>query len=378
MPDWWPFSDGDEPADDGRVAEALAEAPLLWMFGKTGSGKSSIVRFLTGADDAEVGDGYRPQTRSSKQYDFPDSDAPLVRFLDTRSLAEVAYDPADDIRRFGERTHLIVLTVRSADQSLRDVVEPLRVIRRETPSRPVLLVLTALHELTPGEDFTRSGEIPAAAEPAIAKQQERFDGLFDRCVCVDLTPAEYGFADHEFGGDELKDAVLDLLPEAQKHAVAAAVLQKSGSPAAGHLDAKILAYSCAAASAAAVPVPWVDLPVVAGLQWHLTRLIAKSHGQSLDKTAVARMSTLLGGRAALAMGFRELAKFVPYLGSVLNASAAFGMTYAAGMAADYYFREVAGGHVPSDEEIRRVYDGQVQKAATLWQRTSDPKLEAAT
>src|SRR5690606_7350190 len=70
------------------------QAPIqcLWMFGKTGSGKTSIIRSLTGAQDAEIGAGFRPQTRQSRLYDFPADELPIVRFLDTRGLGEAAYD----------------------------------------------------------------------------------------------------------------------------------------------------------------------------------------------------------------------------------------------------------------------------------------------
>ena len=263
-----------------------------------------------------------------------------------------------------------------------DVLKPLRAIRDAHPDRPVLLVLTNLHDLTPGRDFTSDdafaggdGVLPVAGEdyeamaPAIRKQLERFEGLFDRAVCVDLTPVEWGFAEPDYGGDRLKDAILGLLPEAQKHAVSMAVLQKSASPAHDHLDAKILAYACAAASAAAVPLPWVDLPVVAALQWHLTKIVAGAHNVPFDRTAVARMSALLGGRAVITMALRELAKIIPYVGSVVNASAAFGITYAAGKAADFYFRGVAGGHPPTEEEVRQFYAGQIEAAARLWKRS---------
>ena len=66
--------------------------PVLWLFGKTGSGKSSIVRYLTGATQAEIGNGFRPQTTNSSQYDFPESEHPIIRFLDTRGLGEAGYD----------------------------------------------------------------------------------------------------------------------------------------------------------------------------------------------------------------------------------------------------------------------------------------------
>src|SRR4051794_37576495 len=66
---------------------ATAEAPFIWLFGKVQSGKSSIVQRLTGATKAEIGEGFRPMTRSAAVFDFP-AEAPLLRFLDTRGLGE--------------------------------------------------------------------------------------------------------------------------------------------------------------------------------------------------------------------------------------------------------------------------------------------------
>ena len=72
--------------------------PVFWLFGKTQSGKTYVVRFLTGADDAEIGQGFKPCTRYSRQYQFPTADAPLLTFLDTRGLDEPGYDPQEDCR----------------------------------------------------------------------------------------------------------------------------------------------------------------------------------------------------------------------------------------------------------------------------------------
>jgi len=63
-------ADDDQSNTDGfdqqrRDAIKAAPIPLLWLFGKTGSGKSSIIRMLTGATEAEIGNGFRPQTKSS-------------------------------------------------------------------------------------------------------------------------------------------------------------------------------------------------------------------------------------------------------------------------------------------------------------------------
>jgi 50S ribosomal subunit-associated GTPase HflX len=77
--------------DDVALAAALSEVrsrhplPVVWLIGKTQSGKTSIIRALTGSPLAEIGNGFRPCTATTRLYDFP-ADAPLVRFLDTRGL----------------------------------------------------------------------------------------------------------------------------------------------------------------------------------------------------------------------------------------------------------------------------------------------------
>src|SRR5438876_6591608 len=75
-------------------------APVFWLFGKTQSGKTSIIKFMTGADQAEIGKGFQPCTRFSRQYQFPSPETPLLSFLDTRGLDEPGYDPVEDLARF--------------------------------------------------------------------------------------------------------------------------------------------------------------------------------------------------------------------------------------------------------------------------------------
>ena len=82
------------PAREAAIKKQLDQArerlpvPLFWLFGKTQSGKTSIIKFLTGADEAEIGQGFQPCTRFSRQYQFPTAAAPLMTFLDTRGLDE--------------------------------------------------------------------------------------------------------------------------------------------------------------------------------------------------------------------------------------------------------------------------------------------------
>src|SRR5438128_1104130 len=103
--------------------------PVFWLFGKTQTGKTSIIKFLTGADEAEIGHGFRPCTRFSREYQFPTADAPLLNFLDTRGLDEPDYDPAEDLARFNPTAHVVVVTVKVLDHAQEHVLAHLRTLR---------------------------------------------------------------------------------------------------------------------------------------------------------------------------------------------------------------------------------------------------------
>src|SRR3954470_325200 len=95
---------GPPPDLDATLTQLRAKTPtpVFWLLGKTQSGKTSIIRYLTGADDAVIGSGFRPCTKTSRRYQFPSPDAPLMAFLDTRGVDEPGYDPAEDAAAFDQ------------------------------------------------------------------------------------------------------------------------------------------------------------------------------------------------------------------------------------------------------------------------------------
>src|SRR5262249_23299524 len=135
----------------------------------------------------------------------PSEQTPLLTFLDTRGLEEPGYDPAEDLAQFNTEAHVVLVTVRVLDHAQENLRTQLKRIRQANPKRPVVLVLTCLHEAYPqqqhpdGYPFGPDGlplpdaPLPVELTSSIALQKERFDGLFDRLVCVDLTPVEEGF-----------------------------------------------------------------------------------------------------------------------------------------------------------------------------------------
>ncbi len=407
---WFGFGPLNDEQFEQQRRELLKKTPVpvFWLFGKTGSGKSSIVRYITGATQAEVGNGFRPQTRTSAQYDFPTSDEPILRFLDTRGLGESGYDPAEDLKAFDASTHVVVVVARVMDHALADVVGPLRTIRAVRPDRPIVLVLTCLHEAYPFEqhpvsdpfnaapipadeiqqlsatieqpaasvsisgdfDATVLDRLPADLRRSLLDHQQRFRGLVDRIVPIDLTKPEEGFNEPNYGGKRLEETLIEVLPAACRQALLhlddirkslADLTERQAMPT-------IMTYSSLAATAAATPLPWVDIPVVMGLQTRLIYLLADLYDQKMNVDLLTKMAGAAAGRLALRFAIKAPLKMVPFVGQTANAAMAFAYTFSLGKACCWYFGEVRHGNVPSPEDLNRVWGEQLQAATNVWRQ----------
>jgi uncharacterized protein (DUF697 family) len=387
---WWKWRN-TRPASDDEYAEQIKKLrertslPAIWLFGKTGSGKSSVISYLTGAEGAVVGEGFRPETKTSRRYDFPDSQEPLVSFLDTRGLGEANYDPSEDIKTFSDSSQLMIVTVRVTDHALKSILDPLRLIRKSSPDRPILLALTCLHEavgtidLTDGIDpfATFASEasnteepmaIPSRLQSLIDEKVSQFSGVHDAVIPIDLTQLEDGFADPDFGGGRLKQAILDQLPHAYRQALLA--VKDSGTTGKStriqHVRWQVLASSALAGTAGAVPLPWVDIPIVLGIQAHLAVKIAKVYDQELTAARWAILSSAAGSHIALRLAIREALKFIPWVGMAVGAASSFAFTYALGMSWDWYFAALRKGNAPTPEQLKLVFAEELKRGHELW------------
>jgi len=362
--------------------------PVFWLFGKTQSGKTSIIKFLTGADDAEIGQGFQPCTRFSRSYLFPTAEAPLLNFLDTRGLDEPGYDCAEDLARFDQLAHVVIVTVKVLDHALENVLRQLRVIRRKRPQRPIVLALTNLHEAYPQEqhpfpesvfqqpDFERNpdfGEKKPGLFESIAAHKERFQGLYDFLVPLDLTPPAEGFAEPHYGGAHLKHVLVQALPAAYRQTLIA-LEETTGALQdlfAQHALPHILGYSSLAASAGAIPIPWVDLFVLPGIQTRMIYHLAKLYGQPLSGERFLELAGTLGLGMLVRQVTREVVKFIPFVGSVAGAALAGSTTFALGKAFCYYYSAVHKGQVPRTEDLRRYYQEQLAAAEQWWRKKQE-------
>jgi uncharacterized protein (DUF697 family)/predicted GTPase len=378
-----------EPKVDQQLLEAsLREArtklpvPVLWLLGKTQSGKTSIIRALTGSQAAEIGNGFQPCTRSSRFYDFP-AEAPVVRFLDTRGLGEVSYDPGDDMQYCESQAHLLIVVTKVADINPAAVFDVLHTIRRRHPEWPVLVVQTSLHELYPDgfqhiQPWPYAGDalpqtVPVDLRRAIRAQRGvlgQLPGSAPVCwMAVDLTLPEDGFAPPDYGLETLWQAIEALLPVGLQG-------QLSGNQEMHGLYARtahqhITGYAFAAAGLGALPV--VDLVAVSAVQAKLLHSLALLYGQRWDKSTVTEFLSLVG--AGIASGYvarllsRAVVKIIPVwgqtLGALWGASSSGAATYALGKAAIYFFARRKDGLNVDSTALRHIYAEELERGASL-------------
>lgn len=354
------------------IAEAARSvAPVVWLVGKVQSGKTSIIRALTQATDTEIGAGFRACTRTARIFDFPE-EVPIIRFLDTRGLGEVAYDPAADIAFCEGRAHLVLAVVKALDAEQQVVLDAVGAARKRHPDWPVVVAQTSLHEgYLPGKGHVHpypflDGQIgdglPQALARALAHQRTMFKELPGRgalsFVAIDFTKPDDGFDPPDYGREALIGALVAAAPAAVRVALRE-LPGVVGEADARKTNAHILGFAVAAGASDAVPV--AGLVAVPMLQAAMLRQVAKLHGMQWDRRGYAEFIAALGTgtlvRTAASFGIRQLVKLVPIYGQTVGATAAaaasFAATYAMGRAASHYLaHRQRGVHA---EDVAAVY-----------------------
>jgi len=187
-------------------------------------------------------------------------------------------------------------------------------------------------------------------------------------VPLDLTQPAEGFTDTHYGGDQFKRILLAALPEVYRHTL---LTLDEATKDLKELYARqalpyIVAYSSMAATAGAFPIPWVDLIVLPGIQSRMIQRLAQLYGQPLTGDRFVEIAGTLGMGMMVRQAVRELAKFIPYVGSVAGAALAGAATYALGKAFCFYYSAIHQGHVPKAEDLKRYYQEQLAQAEKLW------------
>lgn len=303
--------------------------PTLWLLGKTGAGKTSLIQAITGDSRATIGNGFESCTQTASLYEHP-IDAPVMRFLDTRGLGEAGYDPTEDLSMAEASTHAILLLTRVDDPNQQEIIDTVQSITKRHKKLPLIHIHTA-------SDMLNASELPRAVD-------------FNRQQMVSAIGRSLPEVVIDFSGaaDQTTDA-LDLLCQQIVSLVPELALSLSPQIAndqehAIFLDHRreVLGYATLAGAVDAMPA--VGLIAVPTLQGKLLHALAGRYGIEWDRRVAREFIAALGTgflyRYALSFSGRQLMKLIPVwgqsVGAATAASISFASTYALGRVACLY------------------------------------------
>jgi uncharacterized protein (DUF697 family)/GTP-binding protein EngB required for normal cell division len=371
--------------NEAQVAEILervrSELPTTEavLIGKPQSGKSSIVRGLTGVSAEIIGQGFRPHTQHTQRYTYPSDDLPLIIFTDTVGLGDVSQDTqtiiqelVGDLQQKSRGARVLILTVKINDFATDTLKQISQQIRQQYSDIPCLLAVTCLHEIYPNTEHPLYPPHFEEIDRIFSALKATFAGCYDAAVLIDFTLEEDGYDPVFYGLEAFRDALAELLPEAESEAIYQ-LLDEGASDKIGTLYRNMAhrymtAFTIMAATLAAVPLPFATMPVLTALQVSMVGLLGKLYGQTLTPSqAGGVVSAIAGGFLAQAVG-RELIKFLPGFGSVIAASWAAAYTWSLGEGACVYFGDLMGGKKPDPQQIQAVMKEAFQSAQERFKR----------
>jgi uncharacterized protein (DUF697 family)/GTPase SAR1 family protein len=262
----------------------------LAIFGKSGTGKSTLVNAIFGEDVAATGSG-RPVTTGLDYYVHPSGVLGIYdsRGFETGEAGDRILAALEEIvattRSYkpGEQIHVAWYTLRWSDRRFEDH-QAAFVRRLSELGLPVLFVLTQVpcnregeihHEAVEFAQFIAGLGLPLAAGGRVFLTNAKDDAFLQTVV---------------FGLQELLDATFDTIPEVAVSALSAAQQLDWGRKR--QAAQKIIRASASSALATgATPIPFSDAAILVPLQVAMIARLTAAYGSRL---ASAQLASLVG------------------------------------------------------------------------------------
>lgn len=377
---------GDEELKNLMDGVDSHRPPRIFLIGRTGVGKSSLINALCGAYVAPVSDT-RSCTETAQTYQCKDGERTLMEILDTRGIAESdnlnAEISAEDmlinqVKEFSPDVAIFMLNCTHRD----DVDSDVNFLKKLSESYaqaynmrlPIVAVVNKCDEMTPSRlknpnEYTESKTKKIAEQvqhykEIIVKNNLKIDGIIAVSSLIDWMTADGTEIDADsieslpvsdienlqiaFDGryhieelfNILEKAILDF--SARMGLRMALKLQEVVRRIANQLNKS---FSAMSATVALSPIPISDIYILLLLQGILVCLIASLSGRDISLDTAKEFVLSMGGIAGAGYGFRLLAQqaskilnvFWAGSGSAVSASIAALGTSAIGKAAIAYY-----------------------------------------
>ncbi|MBR3570305.1 MAG: 50S ribosome-binding GTPase [Oscillibacter sp.] len=369
--------------------------PKFMLVGRTGVGKSSLINALCGTYRAQVSDT-AIMTDKTEIYEVKRDGKTILHVLDTRGIAEGSALNAERaektlqeaVLRFQPDVILFLCRIELRDNSVNADVREIQKLTHEYKRRfgvpiPVISVLTGADGVPPrNERF--AAQYSRQKKDTIEKDVRRYQDVFSnlRFQPEDIVPVssyiDWGRSNEElnklksdkieglvpkedcrYNIDELINAITACLPsDAAMGFCMVAKLEIALQRIARRV---VNAFATIAASVAATPIPFADMPLLWALEVSMVILVAAIAGEKLSANAAKKFLFSVAGVMGVGFFAQQLSRFLnatlPLSGSACSAAVAAGTMRLLG--------EAAIRHYINHEEIGKIRKGAKKQIGEL-------------
>lgn len=331
-----------------RQVDELQKANIM-IVGGTGVGKSALVNYIFGENVAKEGSG-KPITRGMIRYEPKDIPVVLIdtegyeiskNRVDSSNFRKNIIPKIEEYQRkeLKEQIHIAWYCISISNNRITDFdIENIKIIEKKLSGRCAIVLTQCDND----EEDTNGDGIKAKLFEKILHDNNIHLNIFETSTDGDL--------DLKLDFEKLISWSSSSLPEeALRHSFIASQ-KRSIKAKYNHAHKYVLATSLTAAATGATPIPFADAVLISGQQIAMAVKIAAIFGvSSMGDRAVDLLKTQIASTLGKTLVV-SLTKFIPVLGSAINAVVAGSITYGLGYGLIKVFEKACYDFLENNEE----------------------------